>query len=134
MCKKYNTPSQGKNRYILLKADGSLKIPYLRMEHCVSRGAFYYHGLTFIPAWISNHMPSEVWDEITYPFSNVNGATVEIWEWISNFIPYSITDVITYPCWDLKLKHGCEMGYWQHGTDRNNDIQMRSFSFWYVPA
>ena len=31
-----------------------------------------------IPAWISNHMPSKVWDEITYPFLNFNGATVEV--------------------------------------------------------
>ena len=30
-------------------------------------GPFYKHGLTLIPAWSSNHMPSEVWDEITYP-------------------------------------------------------------------
>ena len=45
---------------------------------------FYYHGLTLIPAWISNHMSSKVWDEITYPFPNFNGCTVEVWEWISN--------------------------------------------------
>ena len=30
-------------------------------------GPFYKHGSTLILAWISNHMPSEVWDEITYP-------------------------------------------------------------------
>ena len=34
--------------------------------------------LTLIPAWISNHKPSNVWDEITYPFLNFNGATVEV--------------------------------------------------------
>ena len=28
------------------------------------------HGLTLIPAWISNHMPCKVWDEITYPILN----------------------------------------------------------------
>ena len=39
---------------------------------------FYWHGLTFIPAWISNHAPSKVWDEITYPFLNFNGTTVEV--------------------------------------------------------
>ena len=33
------------------------------------RGPFYWHGLTLIPAWINNNMPSKVWDEITYPFS-----------------------------------------------------------------
>ena len=25
-------------------------------------------------------------DEIYYPFTNFNGATVEVWEWVSNLI------------------------------------------------
>ena len=29
-----------------------------------------------------------MWDEITYPFLNFNGATVEVWNWISNFISH----------------------------------------------
>ena len=41
-------------------------------------GPFYWHGLTLIQAWISNYMPGKVWDEITYPFLNFNGATVEV--------------------------------------------------------
>ena len=41
-------------------------------------GPFYKHGLTLIPAWISNHIHHKVWDEITYPFLNFNGATVEV--------------------------------------------------------
>ena len=42
-----------------------------------------------------------MWDEITYPFLNFNGSTVEVKEWIlSNFNPYFMIDVITYPCWD----------------------------------
>ena len=78
------------------------------------RDAFYQHGTTLIPTWISNHRPSKVWDEITNPFPNFNGATdeitypfptfncctVEVWEWISNFIPQFTMDVITFPCWD----------------------------------
>ena len=28
-------------------------------------------------------MPSEVWSEITYPFPNFNGCSIEVWEWIS---------------------------------------------------
>ena len=40
----------------------------------------------------------KVWDEITYPFLNFNGATVEIKEWINNFIPHFSRHVITYPC------------------------------------
>ena len=41
-------------------------------------GPFYQHGLTLIPAWISNHMPGKMWDEITYPFLNFNGETIEV--------------------------------------------------------
>ena len=33
-----------------------------------------------------------MWDEITFPFLNFNGATVNVKEY-----------VITYPCWKLKL-------------------------------
>ena len=41
-------------------------------------GPFYQHGLTLIPAWISNYIHYKVWDEITYPFLNLNGYTVEV--------------------------------------------------------
>ena len=40
-------------------------------------GPFNLHGLTLIPAWISNYIHYKVWDEITFPFLNLNGATVE---------------------------------------------------------
>ena len=43
-------------------------------------------------------MPSYVWDEFTYPFTNFNGANAEVWEWISHFIPHLVMDVITYLC------------------------------------
>ena len=45
-------------------------------------------------------MPSEVWGEITCPFPNFSGTTVEVWEWMSIFTPHFIMYVITYPCWD----------------------------------
>ena len=45
-------------------------------------------------------MHRKVWDEITSPFPNFNGCTVEFWEWRSNFISHFIMDVITYACWD----------------------------------
>ena len=32
----------------------------------------------YMVIWISNHMHSKVWDEITYPFLNFNGCTVEV--------------------------------------------------------
>ena len=34
--------------------------------------------VALISAWISNYMANKVWDEITYPFLNFNGATVEV--------------------------------------------------------
>ena len=34
--------------------------------------------LTLTPAWISNYIHYKVWDDITYPFLNFNGATVEV--------------------------------------------------------
>ena len=65
-----------------------------------ARDIFYKHGLTLIPSWIINYIHYNMWDEITYPFPNFNGATVEVWKWISNFTPHFIGRVITYPCWD----------------------------------
>ena len=34
--------------------------------------------LTLTTAWKSNHIHYKLWDEITYPFLNFNGATVEV--------------------------------------------------------
>ena len=64
------------------------------------QGLFYWHGSKSIPAWISNYIHYKVWDKITYPFPNFNGATVEVWEWINNFILHFTMYVITYPCSD----------------------------------
>ena len=49
-----------------------------RVDLVNSRGPFYLHGLTLITTWISNHMPSKVWVEITFQFLNFNGCTVEL--------------------------------------------------------
>ena len=71
-------------------------------------GASYIRDLTVITveaAWsfmihelLFNHTPSKVWGEITYPFPNFNGATVEVWEWMYYFIAHFMIGVITYPC------------------------------------
>ena len=63
-----------------------------------SQSSHGVHLLTSIEAWIRNHVPIKGWGEITYPFPNFNGATVEVWKWISNFIPQFTMDVITYQC------------------------------------
>ena len=60
--------------------------------------SLYSYGLTLIQTWISNHIDYDVLDEITYPFPNFNGGTVEVCEWTSNFMPHFTVHVITYPC------------------------------------
>ena len=60
---------------------------------------FYKHWLTLNSVWKSNSTIYEAWNEITYPYSNFNGYTVEDSEWISNVIPYFNQQVITYPYW-----------------------------------
>ena len=54
----------------------------------------FLNGLTLIPAWISNYIHYETWDEITYPSPNFNGCTVEVWEWISNTL-YQACDYLS---------------------------------------
>ena len=39
-----------------------------------------WHGLTLIPAWMSNYLYYNVWGEIVYPIPNFNGATIEVWK------------------------------------------------------
>ena len=41
-----------------------------------------------------------MWKEISYPFQNVNGCTVDVLEWISNFFSHFKMDVPTYPWLD----------------------------------
>ena len=37
-----------------------------------------------------------MWGEIIYPFPNLNGCTVEVWEGMSISVPYFMMDAITY--------------------------------------
>ena len=47
-------------------------------EFCVGVPYNATVSLTLIQARISNYTHYNVWDEITYPFLNFNGATVEV--------------------------------------------------------
>ena len=51
----------------------------------IHQGPFFLYGITLISAWINNHKPSKIWDQITYLFPKCNAYTIEICEWISNF-------------------------------------------------
>ena len=44
--------------------------------HWLSVLTLYEQRLLVIPAWISNHIPSKVWDEITCSFPNFNVASL----------------------------------------------------------
>ena len=48
----------------------------------------------YITAWMNNHILYKGWDEISYPFQNFNGCTVEVWDWICNFIPHFTEHVV----------------------------------------
>ena len=58
------------------------KTPTQRQVEC-QQGPFAnmvlltWFNFFLIPVWISNHMPSKMWDEITYPFPNINNWNVE---------------------------------------------------------
>ena len=63
---------------VLISLVWTHRTPIQSNECFTSCSPFYQHGLTLIPAWICNHIYHKVWDEITYPFLNFNGATVEV--------------------------------------------------------
>ena len=63
--------------------------------------------------WINNYIHYKIQDEITYPFPNFNGCTVEVWEWLSNFNHTALRGKITYP-WN------CFSGLSILGANREN--------------
>ena len=64
--------------FIPMGEDMLESIPRLPCYLFYTRGLFYKHGLTLIPALISNYMPGNVWGEITNLFLNFNACTVEV--------------------------------------------------------
>ena len=58
------------------------------------------HKLILIPTWINNYIHYNVRDKNSYPFPNVDGATVEVGECISNFTVPFTSHVTKYPCMD----------------------------------
>ena len=60
-----------------------------------TRGPFYWHGSTLLPAWISNYIHYNVWMK-----SLIHSQTSTTWVWKrkSNSILYICAYMITYPC------------------------------------
>ena len=78
----------------------SMHWPYLFVVFDIYQGPLLLTWINFNLAWLCNHIHYKVVDEITYPFENLNGASIQVYEWISNSIPHFTRQVITYPCWD----------------------------------
>ena len=85
-----------------------------------------WRGSTSIPAHISNYFHYKVGDEITYPFPNFNGATVEVLEWISNFITHFTGYVKSTP--GLKSIQVCKTCSWDEDHLHDDVIKWQHFS------
>ena len=81
-------------------------LSYLMQNEYYSKSAgTIYHScvpilidvINSISTWISNHIPSKVYGEITYPYPNFSSCTAKVWEWINYFIPHCIMDIIKSP-------------------------------------
>ena len=74
------SPQNG--RHVTYSIIQRLAIPqarYIATIRGLEIGFFYWHGLTLIPALISNYINYIAWNTITYPFPNLNGCAVEVW-------------------------------------------------------
>ena len=69
----------------LVATHGELKLhhsgdrPAIMMQAFDVGTPFSYIGLTLIPAWTNNHMPSKVWDVIIHSL-NFSGCAIEVWK------------------------------------------------------
>ena len=94
-----------------------LRVNYLEL--------LYLHISTLIPAGINNNMPSNVWNQITYPVQTFNRATVKIWEWEWIFIPHFIVDVIIYKLFSCEYHENSLMRNQQWlGVVKQQDISL----------
>ena len=73
-------------------------------------GSFYQHGLTLIPAWISNRIPYEMWGEI--PFPNFSDAYVEVLGMGKWFHPTLYNGSNYLSMLGSKLNHASERDPW----------------------
>ena len=96
-----------KTHHILFPSGGLWHVFWGLLENDVGR--ICYIWLTLIPACI--HMPSKVWDEISYRFPNPNGCIVEVWEWIGSSIPH-LNRCNYLSMLGLKLNHVGKRGPW----------------------
>ena len=67
-------------------------------------------------------MPSEVWDEIIYPFPSLGGFAVEVWEWMNNFIPRCMRNFF-FTCHDgIKVDPWLEIAHIYNNTSKSKPL------------
>ena len=66
--------------YFLMSVNISLNHEILDKCPFTSMAPLYWHGLTLFPAWISNHVPGKMWDEIAYTFLNSESVKRHRWD------------------------------------------------------
>ena len=76
---------------LYLKCDHDLEMWGVRITDS-NRGDFRCRRAVDSPSYIYYVM----WEEITYPFSNCNGVTVEVWKCINNFMCYFAVPMINF--------------------------------------
>ena len=79
----------------------------------------FTHALTLIPAWISYHMLSNVWDGITYTFLNIVMQTIT-----------AITFLHFLPKLSVNLKLLSAKFFIKNHTEKNNNCEREFFSHW----
>ena len=70
---------------------------------------------------MSNYIYYDMWNKITYPFPNFNGADVEDGEWIFDFIPHYTRAWDCIYTLELKLNHVSKWGSWWQTLILTND-------------
>ena len=76
----------------LLKNDGGNELP-------IYQGTLLLTRFNCNLAWLSNHMPSKVWEFLIHSQTSTV-QPLQVRECISCVLPHVIMDVLTYPCWD----------------------------------
>ena len=111
----------GRSTFVIISETWDTIHPTIYITCCSCLGSIYKLGLTLMPAWISNHMPSKVWDDKQFHPTLHNGSVITCLVkcgMISNFTPHCIMDSITYPCRVVQSHH------WSSASDvsvRNKD-------------
>ena len=75
------------NHNILKYLSYHMTLWHVSLFHLWMRGVYRANCFqnTLIPVRISNYIQYKVRDDISHPFLNLNGATVEVWEWVKCF-------------------------------------------------